>query len=508
MTSSTARSRSLFFWILPFYGAVFTIRVFWMSWTRLVHLETAKAAYFHYDLIDIRLWSKDPALHKRWQARPPVAVVRRGGEVLTTIAAIRELRLKYDPASGMWTGRWPCPWNAPEGTYSLELLNSGDLARRMRRGTFRIERRRPHPLPKGFAALTLESVDPFKTMKVRAPSGEVKDWRGLIDWAEYIGADALWVLGGQTPGEKPGQVWRTQNLSMMAEIARECRRRRIKFGVYVMCYLTMSADPLTHYEYAREVKDGRTYETRAISPRDRRRIADVAQLLIGFGDIPEVDYLGIDYIRNALGGYELSEDFYAEMPISPPKGWDKLSREQRMISFAQKKIARRDAGFIDAWQWWRARRAAWLVRELKARLDWAKPLWAFTLTWDKGWHHGQDAVMFNDAGIDAAALMLYEADDEQFKLMIHDWNKYVKKKDAQLLVGDVIDWPLHQKHPDGPKAFYRRMVSAIDRIHSDGPAAGVFIHDLHRALWGRRGPWTTKEWMDEAKRAIRYKEKK
>ena len=26
------------------------------------------------------------------------------------------------------------------------------------------------------------------------------DWRGLLDWAKYVGADAFWMLGGQTPG--------------------------------------------------------------------------------------------------------------------------------------------------------------------------------------------------------------------------------------------------------------------------------------------------------------------
>ena len=40
--------------------------------------------------------------------------------------------------------------------------------------------------------------------------------------------------------------------------------------------------------------------------------------------------------------------------------------------------------------------------------------------------------------------------------------------------------------------------------YADGPASGIFIHDLDRALHGRLGPWSTLEWMDQAKRAVQY----
>ena len=79
----------------------------------------------------------------------------------------------------------------------------------------------------------------------------------------------------------------------------------------------------------------------------------------------------------------------------------RLSKDERIVWLARKKIMRRDRGFIDAWQWWRAHRVAGIVRRIKAEIGDQKKLWAFTLTWDRGWHHGQDAVMMNDAGVDA-----------------------------------------------------------------------------------------------------------
>lgn len=497
----------MFLGLLAMYALVFAARGWWLQWARAVHLETEVPLYYHDAIVEIRLWTRDPGVNDIWDEHPPVVEVRSGGHAVTTVADVRQVRLAYDDKAGVWIGRWPCPWNAESGQYALALVRGGDgLADRLQSRPFRILYRKPKPLPRGFSVATLESVVPLENVTVTAPDGTKKDWTGLLDWVQYIGADTFWMLGGQTPGDKPGETWVSYNLPMIPKIARECHRRGIKFGVYAECYLTMSKEQLPRYQYALDVKDGHTVPTRAISINDPRRPDDVAALLKGFAQIPEVDFVGLDYIRNALGGYELAEDFYKEMPgVSPPPEWPKMSQEERRVYFARKKIMRRDMPFIDAWQWWRAHRVASIVRHIRAEIGGDKPLWAFTLTWHRGWQHGQDAVMMNDAGVDADSLMLYEANREQFEALVNDWHGYVRHSDVQLVVGDVIDWPLHQRSPDGPKEFGRRMREAVDRIYADGPASGVFFHDLGRALWGSRlGPWGARGWLDEAKQVARY----
>ena len=488
------------------YALVFAARAWWNDWMRAVHLEAGKASYLHYEFVEARLWTRDAGWNARWRAEAPSVRVLRDGGAVETVAGIKTVRLAYDPDSGTWTGRWPCPWNAPAATYEFALANPPEgAAGRLKSRPFLITRREPRGLPPGFAALTWESVAPLQSLRVRTPSGRVGDWRGMLDWAQYIGANAFWMLGGQTPGPN-GAVWVEDNLAMIPEVARECHRRGLLFGVYAQCYLTMSPkERLARYRYARDAKDGATFQTRSISLLDPRRPDDVAEFLGRFSGSSDVDGIGVDYIRNALGGYELAEDFYSEMPgVHPPPEWARLSHEERMLFFARKKIMRRDMKFIDAWQWWRAHRAAEVVRRIKEKAGGSKLFWAFSLTWDKGWHHGQDAVMFNDAGVDADALMLYEATAQQYEALVKDWHAYIRRGDAQLVVGDVVDWPLHQRAPDGPGDFYRRMARAVDGIYADGPARGIFIHDLDRALHGRLGPWSTLQWMDEAKRAVQY----
>ncbi len=498
------RGRRLLGGVLAFYLVLFLSRLGWHEWRDALRLGSGRAEVLHYEFVDIELRTRDPRLVERFARAAPRAQVFRDGSPVPTVGGISSVALAYDPGRRAWTGRWPCPWNAPDGVYELRLMGAPDLERRLRAAPFRIGRRRPAPLPPRFAVVTFESVAPLAALRVRAPDGSLKDWRGLLDWVEYVGADAFWMLGGQSPGRKPGEIWVSHNFPFFGRVAAECRRRGIQFGLYAMCYLTMSQERLPRYQYAREVEDSAPVWTRAISIRDPGRIVDVAQLLRRFRDIPGVDYVGLDYIRNALGGYELVDDFVAEFPgLALPSGWERLTEDDRMVYLARKKIMRRDRDFIDAWQWWRAHRVARIIRAIKDHIGDSKPLWAFTLTWDKGWHHGQDPVMFNDAGVDINALMLYEATEEQYGLILRDWRRYIRRADAQLIVGNVVDWPLHQRSPEGPGAFYRRTAQALDGIYADGPARGLFVHDLARALGGRLGPWSTRQWLDEARRAIR-----
>ncbi len=501
------RQKALLAAVVLLYAAVGA--TFWLGWRkwherrRLVFIRAEHDVVRHYDMVELRLRTSADDADARFAAAPPRVVVTRGGAVVTTVAGVRELTMRR-MASGLWGARWPVPWNAPPGAYRPALVGHDDLAPLTRIAEFTVERRPAPPPPQGMVVATLERNDPLAEMTVRRPDGTMTDWRGLLDWTESLGADTFWMAGGSTPGKEPGQTWLAPNKELIHEVAKECRRRGLKFGVYVLYSLTLdSKNRVPGYEYALEIERGRPTPTRAVSIRERRRLDDAVEFLAPYARDPNVDYVGLDYIRNALGGVELVDDFVSEMPgVSLPSGWATFSREERMLWLARKKAMRVDAAFVDAWQWWRARRVALIVKEIKARLR-DKPLWAFTLTWDKGWHHGQDPVMMHDAGVDLDALMFYEADKAQYGAMIKDWGAYVRHGDVALMPGNIFDWNLHQKDPSGPKEFGRRLDVALDRVYADGPARAVFFHDLGRLLWGRLGPWGTKGWAEEARRVSR-----
>ena len=190
--------------------------------------------------------------------------------------------------------------------------------------------------------------------------------------------------------------------------------------------------------------------------------------------------------------------------VTLPEGWEKYNSARRMGWLANEKVSRRNMNLIDQWNWWRAHKVSKIIRRITTEVKLKKPLWLFTLTWEKGWQHGQDPIMFADAGADIDALMLYEANREQFDMLLDEWHNYIKKGEANLVLGDVVDWPLHQNimNPPGPEEFYNRLIQATKRIYNNSNADAIFIHDLARALWGRIKPYSTEEWMISGAAAI------
>ncbi|HOX22124.1 MAG TPA: hypothetical protein PLL10_01565, partial [Elusimicrobiales bacterium] len=120
--------------------------------------------------------------------------------------------------------------------------------------------------------------------------------------------------------------------------------------------------------------------------------------------------------------------------------------------------------------------------------------------WERGWQHGQDPFMMRDAGIDVDAVMLYEADQAQYAAMMKDWAAYLDKGDLQLLVGDIVDSPLHQG--GGSAEYKKRLQWAASDIYGGAPADGIFIHDLVRLLWGRLAPEGSAPWERAIKESV------
>ncbi|MFA5162354.1 MAG: hypothetical protein WC421_08920 [Elusimicrobiales bacterium] len=469
--------------------------IFHRFWYNAVSLKAAAPVYYHDDIIKVRLSTRNRALLENWRLHPPV--VRLAGMNARPVGGMA--RFYMTPVRNGWAGQMPCPWNAPPGSYRLELEGG---CKYLKAGNVEIARRVPAKMPPKFVVLTMEYAGDYRSLRMKLPDGTIGGKDAPARWAKHLGADAVWALVGKTSGVK-GAPWNTVDLASVREVGRQCHARGVKFGVWVMCYLTHieKNNFFPRYQWAQEIENGRLKNVRAVSLRDGKRPDDIADLLIKFRDMPEVDYLGLDYIRNALGGYELMDDFYAEMPWAPrPENWDRLSPGGKTAAFAAMKVARKNKQFIDDWQWWRARSVARIVRHIKDRLGPSKPLWAFTLGWERGWQHGQDPPMINDAGADYDAVMLYEATSGQFAEMMSDWGGYLKSADVQLVAGNVIDWPLHQNA--GLGEYKSRFSRAMRRMYSDGNVPGIFVHDLCRLVGGRKGPASTEDWARATREVI------
>ncbi|MEW6557920.1 MAG: hypothetical protein AB1349_11330 [Elusimicrobiota bacterium] len=487
---------------------LFILLVFWGIYSLVkflktdLFLSTNKKLYYHWEFIKITAKIKTKKLAEKYKTEPFYVSVFKDKNRIITIGGLGKIPLIYNSKKMVWEGKWPCPWNADDGKYYIEPF----LAQNIKFSTthFFIKRRKlKRVFPRGFGILTFENATTLSTLKMKNPNGKETGFKGMFDWTEFIGADAFWYLAGQTKAETPNPdehfPWTEKNISKLPELGKEAHNRGLKFGTYIISYLTYGHYKYKNYRYAYDyiAEEGGPVETRAISLADEKRVSDIIKLVRVLNDIPEIDYIGLDYIRNALGGYELVDEFVQEINVKLPEGWEKYNATRRMAWLANEKVARLNMSLIDQWQWWRAHRVAKIIKRITTEVKLKKPLWVFTLSWEKGWQHGQDPVMVADAGADIDAVMLYETDRDRFNILLDDWHNYIKKIQANIIVGNVVDFPLHQKilNPPAPEEFYNRIVEATKKIYNDTIVDSVFVHDLSRALWGRISPYPTIEWL-------------
>lgn len=463
-------------------------------------LQTTQKTYKHLDFVEFYFDYKDGNLD-------PLNLmigIEKNSVSVPTIGGVKGTILKYNQRLHRYEGSWPVPWNAADGQYTAKMQipqkNKGPL---LLSTNFEIQRLIPPPIKPGLGILTLESTAYLTSAKIKNTKGEKGNWENIFDWGQFLGADAIWYLAGQTSswGAKidNNYPWIKSNIDFVPQFAKAAHNRGFKFGAWVACYLTFGDQTKKadyNYAYNYDAKAGTCVLTRSISIGDTKRRADIIKLLKYLSNIAEVDYLGLDYIRNAIGGYEMVDQFVAEMNPELPANWKKLDKMARMCWLGKEIQHRQKMKLVDQWNWWRAHYVANIVKEIKAGLNTDKPLWCYTLSWQKGWQHGQDPIMMNDAGADLDAVMLYECDRGQFNDLIKEWSRYVGKNQVNLLAGDVVDWNLHQKviNPPGPQEFYERLMLAHHKMSADGKIKGFFWHDLARGLWGRLGPYSINEW--------------
>jgi hypothetical protein len=463
-------------------------------------LKPQQKKYRHFDLAGFNFDSRDKTLERM----NLLVFVEKNNKPIDTVGGKKGALLKYNPRLRIYEAAWPVPWNAPEGIYTAKLTIPREKSKpKILTATFEIERVAPPAIKPGMGVLTLESSAILDTAKVKSPVGSIGNWENIFAWADYMAADTIWYLAGQTAswGARidPNSPWIQSNINFVPKFAKAAHSRDLKFGAWVACFLTFGdtinkANYQFAYNYDRTV--GTCVLTRSISIGDQKRRDDIIKLLKRLAAIPGVDYIGLDYIRNAIGGYEMVDQFIIDMNPDLPDNWSKLDKMGRMCWLGNEIQSRKKMKLVDQWNWWRAHYIAKVVKEIITRVNTAKPLWCFTLSWEKGWQHGQDPIMMNAAGASIDALMLYECDRGQFNDLIKDWSRYVGKNQVNIFGGDVVDWNLHQftVNPPGPQEFYDRMIMANRKISGDGRIKGMFWHDLARGLWGRLGPYSINEW--------------
>jgi hypothetical protein len=507
-------------------------------------LTTDAETYLRYNLVRLSATVTDPQGAKIKATTPPEITVTRNGELVTTIGDFEAVTPGYDQNAQTYKVCWPVPWNCPAGEYIAEARvpftnpASWEWATEQQRREKRREKRRdqqpeqpiqgetwavarvrfvitgraPNPtIPKGTCVATWEPD--YRATGIRKPDGKVGDWHAMYDWCEFMGADTLWFRGAvtETFGGKLSmqQPFNSENLQVIPKLAAEAHHRGLRFGAWAAAYATYphkSNRGKPDYDYAQDIsrESGAIRSLDFISLLDRRRINHLAGFFAQLQADPNVDDLGLDYMRSDRGAYEITDRFTREMPLRLPRNFASWGRSQRW-GYVANKVERewqKDPNFYDSWNWWRAHTGAEAVRDMIGISRATKPVWIFVLSWWHGKQHGQDPLMFTDAGVGMLSPMLYQVDGRpMFDTMVRDWNQYLAAGQANICPGDQIDFYWHQKliNPPAPYEMYDRMVTAHGTkgkgYQQGGYTIGAFAHDINRCADGLNdGPYPGTEW--------------
>jgi hypothetical protein len=470
--------------------------------------ETDRSEYYRYQIVQLT-FSPDSLLNISPDSVYLAATFSHGDSSIPGVGGCSKVEMRYDKKDSAWHGTWAMPWNPPLGLYRSFLAI---YARRSSEGTdslilsdsatFMVKSRIPRVIPDGFCAMTIESAGNMLNAKLPSPVKNTKHWTNFTDWAKYLGADAVWYSVGWTienyPKLNDDNPWVRENFRVFPKLAEECHKQGLKFGGYVGSYL-LWGPPLRKlkYDYSLETKKGSVYPNHHVSLDDPKRRADIVAILKLLQEDPNVDFIGLDYIRPGAGGFETVDDFVEQMNVEVPTGWKKWSPKDRIRWVAGQVKPMTEKPIRAKWQWWQAHRSATAVEKLINEAGVTKPVWGFTLGWDKGHEHGQDPPMMNDAGLDLDAVMIYESNARQCFEMTGAWSKYLKGDEVQLMAGEQIDWILLQKSitPPAPEEFYWRLTDAIKGTTDGGRVKGLFWHDMYRGIKGRKGPHNSQEWL-------------
>jgi len=511
-----------------------------------LELSTDATAYLRYNLVRFEATVVDARGNPVMVAKPPVVVVSYQGQVVSTVGEVAKLPLRYDRNLQKYVMTWPVPWNAPPGQYVAEAdIAIADPAAwewetaEQKKERLRLEKRKEQAKAPEMAGPTISVAEvrftinarpiadippgtciatwepDFTTGRIDRPDGSRGDWKAMFDWCVYMGADTFWSRGAVTEAYNgkltDAEPFNTDNIEQIPMVAAEAHRRGLKFGTWAAAYATYPESNNRNkppYRFAQDISlgSGAIKATDFISLLEHKRVDHLAQFFTQVQQDPNVDYVGLDYMRADTGGYEMTDLFSREMPLKLPKGFGGWARTKQWEYVAGKveKEWQTDPHFYDAWCWWKAHKVAENLRDIIAEAKLTKPLWIFVLSWQHGKQHGQDPLMFSDAGASLLAPMLYQVPNRgHFDSMVKAWNEYVSQGQVNLAPGDQVDFYWHQNsvQPAAPEELYDRMITGHRRYlraaadGTQGLTVGGFWHDISRAaVSGRKGPYPGTEW--------------
>ncbi len=457
--------------------------------TKKIAFYSEKIAYYRFEIARFIVRGINP--------QRCIVTVQQGETTLPSYLGPRTLNLvKY---GSDYVASWFYDWNTPVGKYNAVLWIDGVAVART---FFAYIKREPVKFNRSFSVLNLEF--PIFDKTIRSPQLEpVAFNQGIKQWMDYGEIDGFLTLAGQTSGYDNVSIskpWSPVHLKNVQKIGKEIHDSGRLFGAYIMCFYTPEQGwKKAGYNSALGVgfsSNGTAVAqtSKFTSFTDPKRFNDIVSLAQQLNNLPYVDMIGFDFIRfGEKVGYENADEFARDMNITLPQYWSSYTLNQKVIWMAG--ILKKSTN-QQKWWLWKAHKSAELIYRVIQEGKLTKPVWVFTLGWDHGTDHGQDPILFQDAGVLADFVMLYEASPQMFTTMKNQWTTYLKQERVNYIPGNQIDAVVNKSLGGrNPVEEYTYRLNQGE-TYAEYLARGVFIHDIHRAFFSkRRSQYSYLEWL-------------
>ncbi len=429
------------------------------------------------------------------------------GKPVSIVDDRTKIGLSKDTAHGRFTGNWPIPYNPSPGTYVAEVEISSPSWDKPKvfESAFTIAPLKPSGMIPGYAALTMEGGKQLIGGAVPALDGsDSLRAANAIDWAKFMGANVYAYLMGQT------SVWDRLNakdfpfsrtdMEVGRKYAKAAHAAGLKFAAYMTTFKVVGDawnQAPYNFSLGYDPDTDEVVQSRFISLEDPKRRQDILDFLEQMNGDPDVDMVGLDYVRTGDAGYEMVDEFVNDMAPPVPEGYGSFSRQDRIHWLAKTVERKEDRQVLALFDWWRAHKVALTLRNILEEAKMTKPVFTFTLGWQMGHEHGQDPAMDVDAGVNFNQIMLYQGDRGTLKSMEKQWPEYLSHGSGMYAMGEMVDFNWVQKSldPPGPEELYDREVETLRNWFPVNSSLGMFWHDLYRIVYGVKGPYSSMEWL-------------
>ncbi|HET9870482.1 MAG TPA: 23S rRNA (uracil(1939)-C(5))-methyltransferase RlmD, partial [bacterium] len=437
-----------------------------------------------------------------------VVEVFHDGQPVSMVDGRTRLYLKKDPANARFIGNWPIPYNPVPGTYTAQIALTGPQWPDPKEfeSAFTISPLKPSGLYPGYSALTMEGGKHLINGAVPPVDGRGGDSAAnAIGWAKFMGANTYCFLAGQT------SVWDKLNpkdfpfnrgdLALADRYGAAAHDAGIKFAAYMTTFRVVGdgwqqAADRYHFTLGYDPATDQVVPTDFVSLEDPTRRQDILALLRQMDHDPNIDMIGLDYVRTGTGGYEFVDEFVRDLNVPGPADYWSMSKDERIHWLARTVERRENKDVVALFEWWRAHKVAMTLKSILDEAKLSKPVFTFTLGWDMGHQHGQDPAMFEDAGVNFNHIMLYQSDRKTIEQMNRQWPPYIARSNGMYALGEMVDenWVQNSLDPPGPEELYDREAATFRAWHPVNAGLGMFWHDLYRILYGQKGYYSSMEW--------------